>query len=50
MSDKKETRNIEKTVKPLTEGILKNNAEKPSPNIDKTFVVKPPAATPKEKE
>ena len=48
MSDKRDY--FEKTVKPMSEGIVKNNADKPTPNIDKTFIVKPPPATPKVKK
>jgi hypothetical protein len=46
--NKKEKFSIEKAVKPLSEGILKNNTEKPKPNIDKTAILKPPPAKPKE--
>lgn len=32
---------------PLREGLLKNNQLKPKPNIDKSAILKPPAAKPK---
>lgn len=34
---------------PLREGVLKNNQVKPSPNIKKESVLKPPPAKPKAK-
>lgn len=34
---------------PLKEGKLKNNQEKPSPNIKREAVLKPPPAKPKKK-
>jgi hypothetical protein len=36
-----------KVVRPLTEGVVKNNQEKPLPNIDKKAILKPPPAKPK---
>lgn len=35
------------STSPLREGVLKNNQVKPKPNIDKSAVLKPPAAKPK---
>jgi hypothetical protein len=35
----------EKNVKPLREGTRKNNQEKPNSTIQKSYVIKPPAAT-----
>jgi len=32
---------------PLTEGVAKNNQEKPNPNIKREAVLKPPPAKPK---
>lgn len=38
-----------KNLKPLREGVAKNNQIKPNPNIEKSSVLKPPAAEPKKK-
>jgi len=37
------------STNPLREGVLKNNQVKPNPNIDKSAVLKPPAAKPEKK-
>lgn len=47
MEKKTTNKTNEKEVKPLSEGIVKNNQEKPNPNIEKDAVLKPPPAKPK---
>jgi hypothetical protein len=49
MEENKSNKTTGKIKKPLNEGdILKNNYDKPNPNIKKEAVLKPPAAKPKE--
>lgn len=43
----KKGNNNKNTKGPLKEGNLKNNQEKPAPNIKKEAVLKPPPAKPK---